>query len=138
MFSSRSFLVLAFHLGLWSTALKSLYGLKSYRRPSFGICVSQLSCIWIVTSFSAIFLIFFSFPLNFLGTLGLSYSVVYNSLQPLDCSPPGSFILEILQARVLEWVAISFSRVSSPPRDWTPVSCIRGGFFKIWATREAP
>ena len=42
---------------------------------------------------------------------------VLDSLQPLDCSPPGSFILEILQARVLEWVAISFSRVSSPPRD---------------------
>ena len=43
----------------------------------------------------------------------------------------------ILQARILEWVAISFSRGSSQPRDWTLVSCIEGRFFTIWATREA-
>ena len=40
-----------------------------------------------------------------------------------DCSPPGSSIHGILQARILEWVAISFSRGSSQPRDWTQVSC---------------
>ena len=43
----------------------------------------------------------------------------------------------ILQARVLEWVAIPFSRGSSQPRDWTWVSCIAGRFFTSWATREA-
>ena len=43
----------------------------------------------------------------------------------------------ILQARVLEWVDIPFSRRSSQPRDQTQVSCIAGGFFTIWATREA-
>jgi len=42
----------------------------------------------------------------------------------------------ILQARILEWVAIPFSRGSSQPRDWTQVSCISGRFFTIWATRE--
>ena len=42
----------------------------------------------------------------------------------------------IFQARVLEWVAISFSRGSSEPRDWTWVSCIVGRHFIIWATRE--
>ena len=42
-----------------------------------------------------------------------------------------------LQARILEWVAIPFSRVSSWPRDWTWVSCIAGRLFTIWATREA-
>ena len=44
--------------------------------------------------------------------------------------------MEILQARILEWVAIPFSRGSSQPRNWTQVSCIAGRFF-IWATREA-
>ena len=43
----------------------------------------------------------------------------------------------ILQARILEWVAFPFSRGSSPPRDWIQVSCIAGGFFASWATREA-
>ena len=43
---------------------------------------------------------------------------------PLDCSPPGSSIHGIFQARILEWVAISFSRGSSWPRDQTWVSCV--------------
>ena len=43
---------------------------------------------------------------------------------PMDCSPPDSSVHGILQARILEWVAISFSRGSSQPRDWTRVSCI--------------
>ena len=55
---------------------------------------------------------------------------------PMDCSPPGSSVHRILQARVLEWVAISFSRGSSRPRDRTQVSRIRGRCFNLWATRE--
>ena len=54
----------------------------------------------------------------------------------MDCSLPGSSIHGIFQARVLEWVAISFSRGSSRPRDRTQVSCIVGKCFTIWATRE--
>ena len=50
---------------------------------------------------------------------------------------PGSSIHRILQARVLEWVTISFSRRSSQPRDRTQVSRIAGRRFTIWATREA-
>ena len=46
---------------------------------------------------------------------------------PMDCSLPGSSIHGIFQARILEWVAISFSRRSSQPRDWTQVSRIEGG-----------
>ena len=42
---------------------------------------------------------------------------------PMDCNPPGSSVHGILQARILEWVAISSSRVSSQPMDWTCVSC---------------
>ena len=45
--------------------------------------------------------------------------------------------MEILQARILEWVAMPSSRGSSQPRDQTQVPCIAGGFFTIWATREA-
>ena len=54
----------------------------------------------------------------------------------MDCSLPGSSVHGIFQARVLEWVAISFSRRSSWPRDWTQVSCIIGKCSTIWAARE--
>ena len=67
----------------------------------------------------------------------VSHSVVSTLCDPMDCSPPGSSVHGILQARILEWVAISFSRGSSQPRDRTQVSCIAGRFFTIWATREA-
>ena len=56
---------------------------------------------------------------------------------PMDCSPPGTSIHGIFQARVLEWVAISFSRGCCWPRDQTRVSRIAGRHFIIWATREA-
>ena len=55
----------------------------------------------------------------------------------MDCSLSGSSIHGIFQARVLEWIAISFSRGSSWPRNPTPVSHIAGRHFTIWATREA-
>ena len=47
---------------------------------------------------------------------------------PMDCSPPGSSVHGILQARILEWLAIPFSRRSFQPRGRTQVSCIVGGF----------
>ena len=50
---------------------------------------------------------------------------------PMDCSPPGSSVHGILQARILEWVAIPFSRGSSQPRDRTLVSYIAGRFFTV-------
>ena len=56
---------------------------------------------------------------------------------PMDCSLPGFSIHGIFQARVLEWVAISFSKGSSPPRVWTRVSHIAGRHLTLWATREA-
>ena len=54
----------------------------------------------------------------------------------MDCSPLGSSVYGILQARILEWVAIPFSRGSFRPRNWTRVSHIAGRFCTIWATRE--
>ena len=55
----------------------------------------------------------------------------------MDCSPPGSSVHGILQARILEWVAIPYSRRSSWPRNWTQVSSIAGRFFTEWAMWEA-
>ena len=55
---------------------------------------------------------------------------------PMDCSLPGSSVHGIFQARVLEWIAISFSRGSARPRDRTQVSCMVDRRFTIWATRE--
>ena len=57
---------------------------------------------------------------------------------PMDYSPPGSSVHGIFQARILEWVAISFSRESSRPRDWTQVSCTAGRLFTIWVPMLLP
>ena len=56
---------------------------------------------------------------------------------PVDWSLPGCSVHGISQARILEWVAIFLSRGSSQPRDQTQVSCTAGGFFTVWASREA-
>ena len=55
----------------------------------------------------------------------------------MDCSLPGFSVHGIFQASVLEWVAISFSRGSSWPRNQTWVSCIAGRCLTLWANREA-
>ena len=76
----------------------------------------------------------FMLTLNFVQHVKMkkaqSCSTVYD---PMDCGPPGSSAHGILQARILEWVAIPFSRGSSWPRDQTQVSCISGRLFTIWA-----
>ena len=56
---------------------------------------------------------------------------------PIDCNLLCSSVHRILQARILEWVAIPFPKGSSWPRDQTQVSCIAGKFFSIWTSREA-
>ena len=53
------------------------------------------------------------------------------------CNPMDYAVYGILQARILEWVAIFFSRGPSQPRDQTQISHVAGGFFTSWATREA-
>ena len=65
--------------------------------------------------------------------MGLKWSEIAQSCptfcNPVDCRPPGSSVHGISQARTLEWVAISFSRGSSWPRDWTQASCIGRWIF---------
>ena len=70
-------------------------------------------------------------------TQGLVMQSCPTLCSPMDGSPPGSSVHGILQARILEWVVMPSSRGSFQPRDWTCVSCIAGGFFTIWASREA-
>ena len=56
---------------------------------------------------------------------------------PALCNPMDYTVHGILQARILEWVAVPFSRGSYQSKDWTQVSCIAGGLFTSWATKEA-
>ena len=56
---------------------------------------------------------------------------------PMDCSLPGSSVHGIFQTKILEWVAIAFTRRSSWPRDWTWVSHIVGRRFTVWATGKS-
>ena len=66
-----------------------------------------------------------------------SRQVVSDSCNPMDCSPPGSSVHGVLQARTLTLVAIPFSRGSSGHRNQTRVSCTAGRRFTSWALREA-
>ena len=64
-----------------------------------------------------------------------SLSCVQLFVTPMDTNLPGSSLHGILQARILEWLAIPFSRGSSWPRDRTQVSPIADGLFPVWATK---
>ena len=69
--------------------------------------------------------------------LNTFYQPCLTLCNPKDCSPSDSSLYGIPQARILEWVAITFSRGSFQPRDWTWVSCIVGRFFTIRASTGA-
>ena len=56
----------------------------------------------------------------------------------MHCSPPGCSVMGILQARILEWVAMPTSRAPSQPRDWTQISRTAGRFFTVWAQKPIP
>ena len=68
---------------------------------------------------------------KFHGCIVLSHFSHVQLCDPTDCSPPGSSVHGILQERILEWVAMPFSRGSSRPRNQTQVSCIAGGRFTV-------
>ena len=75
-------------------------------------------------------------PINLPPWCACMYDQSYVTLcDPVDCCPPASSAHRIFQARVLEWVAISYSRGSSQPKDQTQISCIGRRFFTTW---EAP
>ena len=69
----------------------------------------------------------FFYHLSHVQSLGMGYKAEHPTLtlcNPMDCGPPGSSVHGILQAKILEWVAISSSRGSSQPRDSTSITCV--------------
>ena len=75
-------------------------------------------------------------PYNNLKVKVLAAQSCLTFCNPMDCIPPGAFVHGILQARILEWVAVPLSKGSSRPRYGTHVYCTVGRFFTVWATRE--
>ena len=81
-----------------------------------------------------IFIVFFS--TSSLLMLCLTTPSCPTLCDPIDSTvPPGSTVHGILQA-ILDWASMLSSKGSFQPRDWTQVSCIAGGFFTVWATKE--
>ena len=101
-----------------------LHPLYPHTHPPASTQCPQISSHFFVQSN----LVSFSSPRS-KGLVTHSCQTLFN---PIDCSPRGSSVQEILQARILEWVAILFSREYSRPRDQSLVSCIAGGFFTSW------
>ena len=110
--------------------------------------MSSRNCFWLVVIYSpkALKFEYLSIPMlsspktedhsiHYHG--GLVTKLCLTFCGPMDCSPPDSSVHGISQARILEWVAISFSRESSPPRDRTGVSCIGRQILYHWAAWEA-
>ena len=97
---------------------------------AFGPFASRKPYYWDVLLLIASFL---GYDMDWTGG-GLVSKSCLTLCDSMDCSPPGFSVHRIPQARILEWVAISFSRGSSWPRDWTCFSCIAGRFF----TAEPP
>ena len=103
------------------------------RSLSTKTCIHTYICI--------LFLVHFFFQCHALQICEVKWSesrsVMSKSLQPRDCSLLGSSVHAILQARILEWVAVPFSGVSSEHRYRTQVSSTASGFFTIWASSLA-
>ena len=78
--------------------------------PRSCVCVCVCVCVWVTQSYPSL-------------------------CNPMGCSLPGSSVDGLLQARIMEWIAIPFSRDSDWPRNQAQVSCNVGGLFTIWATR---
>ena len=87
---------------------------------------------------SAFFMVQLSHPYMTTGK-PIVVTVLVTQLRPTLCDPtgcslPGSSVYGILQARILEWIVIPFSRGSFQSRNWAQVSCVAGRFFTVWAT----
>ena len=96
------------------------------------IMLSQSTIIFIITMFEIV-LIYRTYYINSESESEVAQSCP-TLCDPMDCSLSVSSVHGIFQARILEWVSISFSRGSSQPRNRTWVSCIAGRRFTVWAT----
>ena len=104
----------------------------------FVCCLDEVSCTgcywWLGDARSCIQVVLSVWVLTIWYSLVSSVKVTQSCLT--HCDPMDYTVHGILQARILEGVAIPFSKGSSQPRDQTQVSCTAGGFFTIWATRH--
>ena len=145
------------HSGCWSNSVLAVAGLRSCflagcrvglvfvtSRPNSSSCFPRGSWSNGRLSLSHAFSLFQSLFCSY-GYTGPTYLIQSSSVtqshptlwDPMDYSPPGSSVHGVLQARILECVAIPFSRGSSWPKDRTWVSCIAGRFFTVSITKEA-
>ena len=123
--------------------------------PFFGVLCSPLFVPWVykyhlmvtmgalnecfIDTFDSFHVFLIHWYVDFSCCCCLVTSIVSDRLcDPMDCSPPGSSVHGILQARVLEWVAMPSSRGSSRLRDGTSVSCIAGRFFTSLGHQGSP
>ena len=123
----RNMSIFMFHLKKWNMILR-----ESHPFSSFVIYSVTYACNEIKTSF-----IILGEYWKACVCMCLVAQLCPTLCDPMDCSPPASSVHGILQARILEWVAMPSSKVSSQSRDGTQVSFIAGGLFTVWATREA-
>ena len=115
--------------------LKKINVAVSCQKKVMVLMHSVNTCLWCAFIIWRDVILLLSSPRSFFSMCVLvtqSCPTLHNST---DCSPSGSSVHRIFQARMLEWVSIPFSRGSSQPRDRIQVSCIAGGFFTVWVTR---
>ena len=118
--------------------------------PSVELNVNEIEqcvvfCIWLlwshITFWSFINIVIYNRSSFYFTSSITSVCLVTQSCltvcDPMDCSPPGSSVQGVLQARILEWVVMPSSKGSSQPGNQTQIFHIAGGFFTVWATREA-
>ena len=92
---------------------------------------------WISMIYESLLQLFVFFKIYICVSAVQSLSCVHLFCDSVDSSPPGSSVHGISQARILEWVAISFHRASSQPRDQTCISCVGWQVLYHWGTWEA-
>ena len=138
-------------LVFWMLSFKPTFSLSSFTFINMLFSSSSLSAIRVVSSAYLRLLIFLpAILIPACASSSPAFLMMYSAYKfiqlcsipcdPMDCSPPGSSVHWILQARILEWVAMPSSRGSFQPRDLTRVSCASctaGRFFTLWGTREA-
>ena len=120
------------------THTHTLKGVQAYCLCWFIKYSTWVNSIWEITALFATFLLMWIFSKHkvqkYMKCQVLATQSWPTLCNPVDCSPPGSSVFGILQARIPEWVAIPFSRGCSQPRNRTQVSRISGRLFTIWAT----
>ena len=114
--------------GKWISKLQYIHAMKHYS----AIKKENQAQIYTITQINLRYILLSERKVKVLDT-----KLDRSLCNPMDCSPPGSSVHGILQVRILEWLAILFSRGSSWPRDQTQVSRIVGRRFTFWTAGEA-